>query len=53
VLRHMLPQSMRNIYDNVGRFGLILLMLWGGRILMPIMAPILGVFHFILLKFLS
>lgn len=53
VLRHMLPQGMRGIYDNVGRFGLILLMLWGGRILMPIMAPILGVFHFILLKFLS
>jgi Zn-dependent protease len=52
VLRHMLPQGMRDVYDNVGRFGLLLLMFWGGRILWPIMQPILGFFHFIILKFL-
>jgi Zn-dependent protease len=51
VLRHMLPDSMVAVYDNVGRFGLILLMFWGGRVLAPLMNPVLGFFNAILLKF--
>jgi Zn-dependent protease len=33
VLRHMLPDSIRNIYDRVGMFGLLLLFLLGGRVI--------------------
>ena len=51
VLRHMLPNGVREVYDNVGRFGLLLLMFWGGKILTPIINPVLGLFDSILLKF--
>jgi Zn-dependent protease len=51
VLRHMLPDSMVAVYDNVGRFGLILLMFWGGRVLGPLISPVQGFFDSILLKF--
>jgi Zn-dependent protease len=53
VLRHMLPDSVRGIYDNVGRFGLLILMFFGGRILLPLMRPVLQFFHFFLNLFLS
>jgi Zn-dependent protease len=51
VLRHMLPESVRAVYDNVGRFGLLILLFFGGSILTPLMAPILGFFDSILMKF--
>jgi Zn-dependent protease len=31
VLRHLLPENARRIYDNVGMFGLIILFMAGGR----------------------
>jgi Zn-dependent protease len=51
VLRHMLPSGVRQIYDNVGTFGLLILMFWGGRILGPLINPVQGFFDSILLKF--
>lgn len=51
VLRHMLPPGVREIYDNVGRFGLLILMFWGGRILGPLMFPVRDLFDSVLLKF--
>jgi Zn-dependent protease len=51
VLRHMLPNSIREVYDNVGRFGLLILMFWGGRILGPLINPVLSFFDSILFKF--
>jgi Zn-dependent protease len=51
VLRHMLPAGVRDIYDNVGRFGLLILMFWGGRVLGPLMYPVRDLFDSVLLKF--
>lgn len=45
VLRHMLPDGMRRIYDTVGYFGLFLLLFWGGRLLWLLMAPVVQVFN--------
>jgi Zn-dependent protease len=33
VLRHLLPESARNVYDRVGMFGLLLLFVLGGRVI--------------------
>lgn len=51
VLRHMLPDRMRDVYDNVGRFGLLIVLFVGGRILTTLMAPVVGFFDSILSKF--
>jgi len=51
VLRHVLPQGMRAAYDNFGRFGLIIVMLLGGRLLAPLFNPVRGLFNSILIKF--
>ncbi len=45
VLRHMLPDGMRRVYDTVGYFGLFLLLFWGGRLLWFLMAPVVQVFN--------
>jgi Zn-dependent protease len=44
VLRHFLPQSMRQAYDMIGMFGLVILMLVGGKLLMFFAAPLFGFF---------
>jgi Zn-dependent protease len=48
VLRHLLPDGMRRAYDMMGMFGLILLLLVGGKILRVIAAPIFAVFDFVI-----
>ncbi len=50
VLRHFLPETMRRVYDNVGMFGLVLIMFFGGRILGIFMFPVLNFFNSLLLK---
>jgi Zn-dependent protease len=51
VLRHMLPDGIRDIYDKAGIIGLILLLLVGGRVINALMAPVMGVVVRILLSF--
>jgi Zn-dependent protease len=41
VLRHLLPDSIRSVYDNVGMVGIILLFMFGGRFLGTLMGPVL------------
>jgi Zn-dependent protease len=48
VLRHMLSDSARNLYDRVGWIGLILFFLVGGSVLRAMMAPFLHFFNFLL-----
>jgi len=49
VLRHMLSDSARNLYDRIGWVGLILFFLVGGRFLSFLMLPIVSFFNSILL----
>jgi len=48
VIRHMLSESARNVYDRVGWIGLILFFLVGGSVLHVMMAPFLSFFSFLL-----
>jgi Zn-dependent protease len=48
VLRHMLPESMQEGFDRIGMFGLLILMLVGGRILAVLLAPVQHLFYGIL-----
>jgi Zn-dependent protease len=48
VLRHMLSDSARNLYDRIGWIGLILFFLVGGSVLRAMMAPFLHFFNFLL-----
>jgi Zn-dependent protease len=50
VVRHMLSQRVRDIYDRVGIFGLILLLLVGGNPLMAMMAPFISIFNSLLMR---
>jgi Zn-dependent protease len=44
VLRHFLPEPIRNIYDTVGMLGLLLLVIFGGRVIGALVRPVVGVF---------
>jgi Zn-dependent protease len=48
VLRHMLSESARNVYDRIGWIGLILFFLVGGSVLRAMMAPFLHFFNYLL-----
>jgi Zn-dependent protease len=48
VLRHMLSDSARNLYDRIGWVGLILFFLVGGSVLRTMMAPFLHFFNYLL-----
>ena len=48
VLRHMLSDSARNLYDRIGWIGLILFFLVGGSVLRAMMAPFLHFFNYLL-----
>ena len=48
VIRHMLSDSARNLYDRIGWIGLILFFLVGGSVLRVLMAPFLSFFSFLL-----
>jgi Zn-dependent protease len=50
VVRHMLSDRTRDIYDRVGIFGLILLLLVGGNLLMAMMSPFLAIFNSLLMR---
>lgn len=44
VLRHFLPEPIRNVYDTVGVLGLILLVMFGGRFISALVWPVVGFF---------
>src|SRR6266478_9327472 len=50
VLRHLLPAGMLRIYDTVGTFGLLLLVFWGGGLLMKLISPAVGFFVYVLVN---
>jgi Zn-dependent protease len=50
VVRHMLSDRTRDIYDKVGIFGLILLLLVGGNLLMAMMSPFISIFNSLLMR---
>lgn len=50
VVRHMLSERTRNIYDKVGIFGLIVLLLVGGNLLMAMMSPFIAIFNSLLMR---
>lgn len=51
VLRHMLPEGARRMYDMLGMFGLILLFLVGGPVIGMVMTPFLNFFTYVLTRF--
>jgi Zn-dependent protease len=48
VLRHLLPAGMLRIYDTVGTFGLLFLVLWGGGLLARLINPAVEFFNVLL-----
>jgi Zn-dependent protease len=48
VLRHLLPSGMLRIYDTVGTFGLLFLVLWGGGLLARLINPAVELFNILL-----
>ncbi|MBO0911662.1 MAG: site-2 protease family protein [Acidobacteria bacterium] len=49
VLRHFLPDPLRRIYDTMGLLGLLLLFLFGGRLIAALFNPVVGVFSGLIL----
>jgi len=49
VLRHLLPDSVRQIYDSVGMFALMALVFFGGSLLMALIRPVLGIYISVLM----
>ncbi|HEV2021885.1 MAG TPA: site-2 protease family protein [Terriglobales bacterium] len=50
VLRHFLPEPIRNVYDTLGIFGLIVLVLFGGRVIWALVAPVKGFVDALLMR---
>jgi len=50
VFRHLLPHSLRNIYDSVGIFGIIILFSLGSPLVRALMHPVLHLVNDLLLK---
>jgi Zn-dependent protease len=48
VLRHFLPEPIRNIYDTVGMLGLLLLVMFGGGVIGALVRPVVGFFDALL-----
>jgi Zn-dependent protease len=40
VVRHLLPESARRVYDSVGMFGIILIFAFGGKLVSPIIGAV-------------
>jgi Zn-dependent protease len=51
VLRHMLPYKALRLYDRLGFFSLIIILLIGGRIVSYLVSPAMGLANGILLSF--
>lgn len=49
VLRHILPDNLRRIYDSLGMFALMALVFFGGGLLMALIRPVLGIYTSILM----
>ncbi len=50
VLRHLLPEPVRRVYDTMGWFALLALVYFGGNFLGLLIFPVLGVFNSLLIK---
>jgi len=50
VIRHLLSPNALRVYDSIGMWGLVILMFFGGRILGPLMYPVLRFFDGFLLR---
>jgi Zn-dependent protease len=50
VLRHLLPEPVRRIYDTMGWFALLALVYFGGNFLGLLIFPVLGVFNSLLMR---
>jgi Zn-dependent protease len=50
IFRHMLPDSIRNVYDSVGIVGILLIFSFGGRIIRPLVVPVVNFVDHLLLK---
>ena len=50
VLRNFLPYSVERVYNQIGVYGLLLLFLFGGRVIGAFYSPLLGVFDRLLLS---
>ena len=50
VLRHLLPESLRRIYDQIGMIGLIVIFLFGGKYLGILIRPVLNFVDSILIR---
>jgi Zn-dependent protease len=50
VIRHFLPEGALRVYDNIGIWGLVLFMFFGGRILGFLLYPVLDLFNAFLLR---
>jgi len=51
VIRHFLSAGALRIYDNIGIWGLVIFMFFGGRFLGFLLYPVLSFFNSFLLKF--
>ena len=52
VLRHFLPPNALRVYDTLGMFALMALVFLGGGLLGRLIFPVVGVFNYILLRYL-
>ena len=50
VLRHFLPEGIRNVYDTMGMLGLIALVMFGGRFVWALVRPVVGFFDALLMR---
>jgi Zn-dependent protease len=48
VLRHFLPESVRQVYDMAGMFGLMALIYFAPSLLSKLVDPVLGIFLLVL-----
>jgi len=49
VLRHFLPEPVLKAYDTIGWLGLLALVYFGGGLIWRLIAPVLGIFEWVLL----
>ena len=50
VLRHLLPEPVRRVYDTMGWFALLALVYFGGNFLGRLIFPVLGLFNSLLVR---
>jgi Zn-dependent protease len=50
VLRHFLPEPILRVYDMAGMIALFALVFWGGRYVTLLLAPVMGIFDWVLIK---